>query len=121
MAEKKKSIVFPLILSAFVFPGTGHFLLGRKKTAIGIIVAFLISLIFLIVNTGQKVNTVMQNTLAKNPNQDITSLTLAVQKQAESGMDLSSVGIFGVISLLIWLGALIDIVRIGMQKDEGGE
>ena len=106
------------LLSAFVFPGVGHFFL--KKHIAGTVLAgsTLVSLYLVISNTAEKALQIFGKIQRSEVQLDIAAITELVSKQP-TGTDAQLLNIASVVIIISWLIGIIDSYRVGRIQDKG--
>lgn len=105
------------LLSAFLFPGSGHYFLQRKKTGIALMLATGLPMLYLIislVNVYQRLFVLIQKQLLP-PDFEIM---LGYILSQPFGHDTQRIyfclyGIF-----FLWLGGILDAYRLGWREDQ---
>lgn len=105
------------LLSAFVFPGAGHFLL--KKYVAGAVLAgiALAGLYYLIAKTVEKALRIAEEIQSGEVQLDATTITELVTKQA-TGTDAQLLDIAVAVFFIAWLIGIIDSYRVGRTRDK---
>ncbi|WP_338844504.1 hypothetical protein V8J88_12740 [Massilia sp. W12] len=104
------------LLSAFVFPGSGHYFLQRKKTGVLLMLATSIPMLYLIVAliaVGQRLFTLVQKQLLPPDFEIMLGYILSQPFGQDTQMAYFSLyAIF-----FLWLGAMLDAYRLGWRED----
>ncbi|WP_263322602.1 hypothetical protein [Endozoicomonas sp. Mp262] len=105
-----------VLLSVFVFPGTGHFFL--KKTIPGILLSgtALLALYVLVSNGLHKVQQVVEK-IQNSQSQADFALILDVLSKQSTGPDTPFVYIATAVFLIIWFISAVDSYRLGNYED----
>ena len=104
------------LLSAFVFPGAGHFLL--KKYIPGAVLAgtALIALYFLIARTVEIALQVAARIQSGEIQLDAATITELVSEQAR-GSETQLLDIAAAVLVISWLVGIVDSYRVGRAQD----
>ncbi len=109
-----------VMLSAFVFPGAGHFFL--KKYVPGIVLAgiALVSLYFIISKTVERAREIADKILLGEVQLDIAAITELVSRQP-AGTDTELINLAWIVLIISWLIGIADSYRVGRSqaKNEG--
>lgn len=105
------------LLSAFVFPGAGHFLL--KKYVAGAVLAgiALAGLYYLIAKTVEKALRIAEKIQSGEVQLDAETITELVAKQA-TGTDAQLLDIAAAVLFVSWLIGIADSYRVGRTRDK---
>ncbi|WP_297896810.1 hypothetical protein [Shewanella sp.] len=104
------------LLSAFIAPGSGHFYLKHKRTALVFFALAVISLVLLlsqIYQVAQVIALDIQNGILPL---DIGVISAEITQQTQTTIANASELLYGFI--LCWLVALLDSVRLGLKQDK---
>jgi len=112
----KKSIKAPL-LSAFVFPGAGHFFLKQKLTGavLALIASFgLYSITVTILEKAQKIaDQILNGDLPAN-----SAVISQLASLEAMNIDTGKMDIAMIVMLIVWLLGIVDSFRIGLKQDK---
>ena len=105
------------LLSAFVFPGVGHFLL--KKYLLGAVLAStaFAGLYYLIAKAVEKTLQIAEKIQSGEVQPDVTTITELVSKQA-TGTEAQLLNIAAAALLISWLIGIADSYRVGRAQDK---
>ena len=105
------------LLSAFVFPGVGHFLL--KKYIPGAVLAgtAFAGLYFLIAKTVERALQIAEKIQSGEIQLDSATITELVSKQA-TGTEVHPLNIAAAVLFISWLIGIIDSYRVGRAQDK---
>jgi hypothetical protein len=105
------------LLSAFVFPGVGHFVL--KKYIPGAVLAgtAFAGLYFLTAKTVEKTLQIIEKIQSGEVQLDATTITELVSKQA-TGTEGQLLDIAAAALLISWLIGIVDSYRVGRAQDK---
>jgi hypothetical protein len=105
------------LLSAFVFPGVGHFLL--KKYIRGAVLAgtAFAGLYFLIAKTVETALQITEKIQSGEVQLDATTITELVSKQA-MGTEAQLLNIAAAVLFISWLIGIVDSYRVGRAQDK---
>ena len=105
------------LLSAFVFPGAGHFLLKKYVSGAALAGIALAGLYYLIAKTVEKALRIAEEIQSGNVQLDATTITELVTKQA-TGTDAQLLDIAVAVFFIAWLIGIIDSYRVGRTRDK---
>ncbi len=108
------------LLSAFVFPGVGHFLLKKYIPAAVLAGTAFAGLYFLIANTVERALQIAEKIQSGEVQPDVTTITELVSKQA-TGTEARLLNIAAVVLLISWLIGIADSYRVGRAQDKDVE
>lgn len=100
------------LLSALVFPGTGHFFLKKQLRGIILTGATLAALTVIISQAITKAQQIVEKIQLGEVQLDVTAIAELVSKQA-AGTDAQQLNIASLALLICWLLGIIDAYRIG--------
>ena len=105
------------LLSAFVFPGVGHFLL--KKYIPGAVLAgtAFAGLYFLIAKTVERALQIAEKIQSGEVQLDAATITELVSKQA-TGTEAQLLNIAAAVLFVSWLIGIVDSYRVGRAQDK---
>ena len=106
-----------VLLSALVFPGTGHFLL--KKYIPGVIIAgtAIFGLYVLIAGAVEKALQIAEKIQSGEVQPDVAAIAELVSKQP-AGADAQLINIATAALVIAWLLGIIDSYRLGRLQDQ---
>ena len=119
-----KALVYPVnkpakaaLLSAFVFPGIGHFLL--KKYIPGAVLAgtAFAGLYFLVAKTVERALKITEKIQSGEVQLDVTTITELVSAQA-TGNEAQLLNIAAAAFIISWLIGIVDSYRVGRTQDK---
>ena len=107
------------LLSAFVFPGVGHFFL--KKHIAGTVLAgsAFASLSLVISETVERALQIFDKIQSGEVQPDVAAITEFVTKQS-SGTDATLLNIASAVLIISFLAGIADSYRVGCAQDKGG-
>ena len=112
---EKPSIVAPLLMNVFLFPGLGQWLLKRKISGfIFILIASMLT-IFLTIEIYHNIQSVLQALEIKTEKMDFIQTFVEVQVKVHDQLDLSKTGYLFLSLLICWFTAIVDVLRIGVK------
>ena len=105
------------LLSAFVFPGVGHFLL--KKYIPGVVLAgtAFVGLYFLIANMVEKALQITEKIQSGEVQLDAATITELVSRQA-AGTEAQPLNIAAAVLFISWIIGIADAYRVGRVLDK---
>lgn len=106
-----------VLLSALVFPGTGHFFLKKYISGAVLVSAALGSLYYLITKTVEISLQITEKIQSGEVQLDVVGITELVSKQL-SGAETQAYNIATAVLLISWLVGIIDSYRIGRVKNK---
>jgi ABC-type glycerol-3-phosphate transport system permease component len=104
------------LLSAFVFPGTGHFYLKRHITGAVLAGTAFIALYFMITTALERAQQIVDKIQSGEIQPDIAVITELVAKQP-TGTDAQLTTIATAVLIIAWLVGVVDAYRIGRVQD----
>ncbi len=111
----KKSMKAAL-LSAFVFPGAGHFFLKKYTTGLLLVAAAFASLYLLISEMLEWVLQITNKIQQGEVQLNVAAITDLVSKQ--TGTQAQLINIASTVLIVLWVIAILDSYRIGRIKDK---
>jgi hypothetical protein len=105
------------LLSAFVFPGIGHFILKKRMHGTVLAATAFVSLYFLIANTVQKSLQVLEKIQSGEIQSDAASISQSVLDQT-TGSETFLLRIATAALIISWLIGIIDSYRVGRAQDQ---
>lgn len=115
MRKTIKAVLF----SALIFPGTGHFTLGRYKRGLLFFVPALLGLLFLVyaaLDTAQSL--AAQIGQGQIPLDAVSLSDLVLSSTGENELLMLNIATWLII--ICWLAGMIDSFRIGKAADQAG-
>jgi hypothetical protein len=106
-----------VLLSAFVFPGTGHLLLKKYITAIILIGASLASTYYIVSTTVEESLLIVEQIQSGSVQPDVAAIEDMMSKQS-TGADAYLLDIATYLFMICWLAGIIDSYRIGRALDK---
>ena len=104
------------LLSAFVFPGVGHFLLKRYIPGAFLAGAAFAGLYFLIAKTLERALQVTEKIQSGEVQPDVATITELASKQA-MGTEAQLLNIAAAVLFISWLIGIVDSYRVGRAQD----
>ncbi|MCL1119849.1 hypothetical protein N7V09_05210 [Shewanella seohaensis] len=111
----KKAITAGL-LSAFVAPGSGHFYLKHKRSALVFFSLAVISLMLLLMQIYQVAQVIALEIQNGTLPLDVGVISAEITQQTQTTMANANELLYGF--LLCWLVALLDSIRLGLKQDK---
>ena len=106
------------MLSAFVFPGVGHFFLKKNITGTVLSGAALVSLYVVITNAVDRALQIAEKIQRGEVQLDVAAITELVSKQP-TGTDAHLLNIATAILIISWLVGIVDSYRVGRVQGKG--
>lgn len=103
------------LLSLLVFPGAGHVYLKRVRTGIAIMAASLVAFMVLLTGIFRIVRLMLDDFANGLIPADTVILTELITQRMHDGSQ-ESLGMALTLLLCLWIGSIVDAVRIGMQE-----
>ena len=107
------------LLSAFVFPGVGHFFLKKHITGTVLAGSALASLALVISRTVERALQIFEKIQSGEVQPDVAAITELVTKQS-SGTDANLLSIASAVLIIDFLIGIADSYRVGRAQDKGG-
>jgi len=107
-----------VLLSAFVFPGAGHFFLKKHIAGIVLSGAAFAALYVVIANLVERAQQIAGKLQSGEIRMDIAEITDLVSRQP-MGTEDQSAGIATAVLIIAWLGSIADSYRVGHMQDKG--
>lgn len=104
------------LLSAFVFPGSGHFMLKRHGTAWALIVTTCVPLCFVVYHLVQATQHILNRIEKTNMPADFT-IMLGALLDRPFGNQTELVSYASYLILACWLFGVVDAYRLGSKMD----
>jgi len=106
------------LLSAFIFPGAGHFFL--KKYFIGTILSgtAFVTLYVVVTNLVERALQIAEKLQSGEVQLDVETISELVSSQP-TGAEAQSLSIAMVVLTVVWLAGITDSYRIGKAQDKG--
>ncbi|MFW2367790.1 MAG: hypothetical protein ACN4GW_15340 [Desulforhopalus sp.] len=101
-----------VLLSAFVFPGSGHFFLKKHFTGCLLSVPALASLYLIVSNIVERTLQVSEKIQNGEIQPDVALITELIMQQP-AGTDVQLLNIGGAVLMVSWLIGVVDSYRIG--------
>lgn len=105
------------LLSAFVFPGLGHFLLKKYVRGAALAGTAFAGLCFLIAKTVERALQITEKLQSGEIQLDAATITELVSKQA-AGSDAQPLNIAVAVLFISWSIGIVDSYRIGRAQDK---
>ncbi len=106
------------LLSAFVFPGVGHFLLKKYIPGAVLAGAAFAGLYFLIAKTLEKTLQITEKIQSGEVQLDVATITDLVSKQA-TGTETQLLNIAAAVLFISWIIGIVDSYRVGRSRTFG--
>lgn len=107
------------LLSAFIAPGSGHFYLKHKRSALVFFSLAVISLMLLLVQIYQVAQVIALDIQNGTLPLDVGVISAEITQQTQTTMANANELLYGF--LLCWLVALLDSIRLGLKQDKQGK
>lgn len=104
------------LLSAFVAPGSGHFYLKHKLTALVFFSLAVVSLVLLLMQIYQVAQVIALDIQNGTLPLDIGMISAEITQQTQTTIANANELLYGF--LLCWLVALVDSIRLGLKQDK---
>ncbi len=108
------------LLSAFVFPGAGHFFLKKHIPGIVLSGAAFAGLYVVIANVVERAQQIAVKLQSGEIRMDIAEIADLVSRQP-MGAETQSTGIATAVLIIAWLGGIADSYRVGHMEDKNTE
>ena len=107
------------LLSAFVFPGAGHFFLKKHLTGTVLAGSAFISLYLVVSKTVERALQIFEKIQRGEVQPDIAAITELVTRQS-TGTDAKLLNIASAVFIISLLVGIIDSYRVGRIQDKSG-
>ncbi len=104
------------LLSAFIAPGSGHFYLKHKRSALVFFSLAVISLMLLLMQIYQVAQVIALDIQNGTLPLDVGVISAEITQQTQTTMANANELLYGF--LLCWLVALLDSIRLGLKQDK---
>jgi hypothetical protein len=104
------------LLSAFVFPGAGHFFLKKHVAGVVLAVSAFASLYMIISNMVERALQLTDKILSGEVPLDVATITELLAKQPP-GAEAQLLNIAWVVLIISWLLGIVDSYRIGLGQE----
>ncbi|MEJ6519976.1 hypothetical protein [Shewanella seohaensis] len=104
------------LLSAFIAPGSGHFYLKHKRSALVFFSLAVISLMLLLMQIYQVAQVIALEIQNGTLPLDVGVISAEITQQTQTTMANANELLYGF--LLCWLVALLDSIRLGLKQDK---
>ncbi|QXN25525.1 hypothetical protein KVP08_002680 [Shewanella putrefaciens] len=104
------------LLSAFIAPGSGHFYLKHKRSALVFFSLAVISLMLLLMQIYQVAQVIALEIQNGTLPLDVGVISAEITQQTQTTMTNANELLYGF--LLCWLVALLDSIRLGLKQDK---
>ncbi|MDH0450171.1 Uncharacterised protein [Shewanella putrefaciens] len=104
------------LLSAFIAPGSGHFYLKHKRSALVFFSLAVISLMLLLMQIYQVAQVIALEIQNGSLPLDVGVISAEITQQTQTTMANANELLYGF--LLCWLVALLDSIRLGLKQDK---
>jgi uncharacterized membrane protein len=108
-----------VLLSALVFPGAGHLLLKKYRSAAVLVSVSFTGLYYLISNAIEKGVQIAEAIQSGAVAPDVAAITDLLSKQA-TGSEAQLVNLATVAVLICWIFGIVDAYRVGRTRDRQG-
>ena len=107
------------LLSAFVFPGAGHFFLKKHITGTLLAGAAFASLYWVISKMVERALQIAEKIQSGEVQLDVAAITELISKQP-TGTDAQLLNIAWTVLIISWLIGIVDSYRVGRIQGDGG-
>ncbi|ASK67872.1 hypothetical protein CF168_02805 [Shewanella bicestrii] len=104
------------LLSAFIAPGSGHFYLKHKRTALVFFSLAVISLVLLLMQIYQVAQVIALEIQNGTLPLDVGVISAEITQQTQTTIANANELLYGF--LICWLVALLDSIRLGLKQDK---
>lgn len=104
------------LLSAFIAPGSGHFYLKHKRSALVFFSLAVISLMLLLMQIYQVAQVIALEIQNGTLPLDVGVISAEITQQTQTTIANANELLYGF--LLCWLVALLDSIRLGLKQDK---
>lgn len=115
-----KRAIKAALMSAFVFPGTGHFYLKKYTMCAIFAFTFSIPLYFIVSEIAAKAEHVVEQIKNGEIPLDIAAISESLSSSTV-GVDTQELNIKMYLLVIIWLIGIIDSFRMGHKKEESNQ
>jgi len=105
-----------VLLSAFVFPGAGHLLLSKYKSAAILMSVSFAGLYYLISNAVDRAVQISEEIRSGDVPLDVGAITELVSKQA-TGSEAQLINLATAAVVMCWLVGIVDSYKVGRARD----
>jgi len=105
------------LLSALIFPGTGHLFLRNYLRGFGLLVTSLAALSVVVIRAYQKAQLIVDQIVSGNVPMETGAITQAVANSTTSTDRLID-NIAVIVLLVCWLAGILDSYRLGAKQDQ---
>ncbi len=105
-----------VLLSGFVFPGAGHLLLNRYKSAAALMSLSFAGLYYLISNAVERALQISEELQSGDVPLDVTAITELVSKRT-TGTEVQLINLATAAVLICWIAGIVDSYRVGRARD----
>jgi len=109
-----------VLLSAFVFPGTGHIYLKRYSPGVVLIGASFAALYYLVSKAIEKALQIAEKIQSGDVQPDVEAITELVS-EVSTGPEAQLLNIAAATLIVCWLIGIIDSYRLGRARDKKDE
>ena len=106
-----------MLLSAFVFPGAGHFFLKRHIVGAVLAGTALTTLYLVISNVFVRAQQIAQKIQSGDILLDVAAIAESLSRQT-TGIETQSLNLATAVFTLTWLAGIVDSYRVGRQQNE---
>uniref|UniRef100_Q0HZC5 DUF5683 domain-containing protein n=1 Tax=Shewanella sp. (strain MR-7) TaxID=60481 RepID=Q0HZC5_SHESR len=104
------------LLSAFIAPGSGHFYLKHKRSALVFFSLAVVSLMLLLMQIYQVAQVIALEIQNGTLPLDVGVISAEITQQTQTTMANANELLYGF--LVCWLVALLDSIRLGLKQDK---
>ncbi|MFB2639636.1 hypothetical protein ACE02P_16515 [Shewanella bicestrii] len=104
------------LLSAFIAPGSGHFYLKHKRSALVFFSLAVVSLMLLLMQIYQVAQVIALDIQNGTLPLDVGVISAEITQRTQTTMANANELLYGF--LLCWLVALLDSIRLGLKQDK---
>jgi hypothetical protein len=109
-----------VLLSAFVFPGIGHLLLRKYKSAAVLMSLSFAGLYYLISNAVERALQISEELQSGDVPLDVTAIAELVSKQT-TGTEAQLINLATLAVFICWIAGIVDSYRAGRARDRETE
>jgi len=109
-----------VLLSAFVFPGAGHFFLKKKFSGVMLVGASFAGIYFLVSKTIERALEITEKIQSGDIRPDVVAIAEMVSKQP-TGAEAQLLKYATAVLVICWVIGIIDSYRVGCARDKNDE
>lgn len=112
-----KKTTLAVLLSAFAYPGVGHFYLKYRKRAIAYAIVFSIFLYYIMSFAYQQVSIIHQGIMSGDIALTLNEIARYMIKNIEDINQIKHIGYASYIMLLLWVMCILDTYRLANKLE----